>query len=1146
MTLLQAGRSLHVLTLLAAACLATTNSQADQFQDLADSFGTMWTLAGVHHATTLNPDGSSINFWTPSSEGAVASTVGLSNPHMAAADGAGNIYIADKAGEAVLKIATNGLIHTFAGTHVGGFNGDGPAPATSLQISRVNGLFVLPDGTVYLLDPGNHRIRRVGTDGVMTTIVNDLEPNWYPSGRALWVSPDEQLIYYTHEFRPVPPGIIADGAAVKRWTATNGIETLCSRRVGLRNPGNIDVNPVDGKLYVTDRAEEDISKLATGVFRIDGPDQLTRITGNLTKATAADGRLAVNSYIDGPRGIAFRPDGSYFLCAHKDGNVWFVDTTGILHLYLRGKGSKDSYTLGNGFHPPLTAADYFAQPRAVTLAPNGDLLVVCNDSGYVFRVESGPPLIRNGPILPTAHFGSNVTLSVAIAASGRLGYQWYRDDVAILGATNANLSLSNLVASDRAAYAVKVSNARGSVTSSNSTLAILPVITGQPQSVTVSAGAPASFSVEAAGVPPLRFQWYREPLVPIPGGTGSVLLIPGVAAAELGNYFVRVTSPGNGSVESLHVTLSAPLPPVISGQPTGLTVSLAQSAALSVAATGTEPLRYQWFLGGLLLPAETEAVLSIPRAGAADAGNYQVIITNFIGATTSELVTLTVQLPPNAPKPVVTMSSPPAVFSRVTSNVLTVAGVAASAAGVDEVFVRAGTALFAFESNSNQMNWQATVPLNPGSNVISAIVVDLLGHSATNSKVVFYIAPAPLSLGVSPADGGTVRGATNGQRLEAGKGYTLTAVPAAGFVFSNWTGGVTAAAPVLDFIMRSNLALNANFVPNPFPPWAGSYHGLYSEPTDPRHERRGLFSAAVRPDGGFSGRFQNGARAVPFTGRFDLEGRATILVRRSGSDPVTIEITLDLHGANTITGRVVTALWASGLRADRAVFTRTNPSPFTNRFTLLFPGAANDEGLPSGHGFGTAVVDRFGNLKFSGVLADGTPVSQAVPITGAGDWPLYLPLYGGRGSVFGWVNFTNPALSELGGLVNWFRPPLSPGTFFTNGFHANSRILGSAYAPPGTNRLVDLDSAVVAFTGDAFPGTSPNTIAFGPSGRITNTGPNKLVISTTPATGLLKGSYTPLGTNKVLAFKGVMLQKQRFGGGHHLGPDAPGGVYLGP
>lgn len=375
--------------------LFTFRGTAGEFEDLAAGFGTTLTLAGLPHATTSNPDGTAIDFWTPASEGAVAATVSLSNPHMAAADAYGNTYIADKASHSILKITPDGILHTFAGTHEAGFNGDGPAPATSLQLFSPNGLFVFPNGLVYLLDPGNHRIRRVDTNGIMTTVVTDPEPNWYPSGRALWVSADEQLIYYTHEFKPLVVGgvtnLFADGAVVKRWTPGDGIELVCSKDVGFRNPGNIAVNPADGKLYVCDRAEDDTTKIAPGLFRIDGPNQRTRMTGNITQPLAVDGQAAVNSYIDGPRGIAFRFDGSYFLCGHKDGNVWFVDTGGILHRFLRGAGKKDGYSLPNGVHPPLTTVDYFAQPRAVTLAPNGSLLVVCNDSGYVFRVNSVAP-----------------------------------------------------------------------------------------------------------------------------------------------------------------------------------------------------------------------------------------------------------------------------------------------------------------------------------------------------------------------------------------------------------------------------------------------------------------------------------------------------------------------------------------------------------------------------------------------------------------------------------------------------------------------------------------------------------------------------------------------------------------------------------
>lgn len=368
--------------------LAVLQANADEFQALATSFSLTKTLAGVHHATNNNPDGSAINFWNSGFEGQPAVSASLSNPHAAGADAYGNIFIADKSSHAILRISADGLIHTFAGTHVAGFNGDGPAQATSLQISSPNGLHVLPNGVVYLLDPGNHRIRRVNPDGQMTTVIQDTDPNWAPSGRALWVSPDEQVIYYTHEYPPVPPSTRANGAVLKKWTPAGGIQTVCSRTVGLVNPANIDVNPADGKLYLTDRAEEDSTKMAQGLFRIDGIDQRTRITGNASQPNAAAGHLAINSFIEEPRGIAFRPDGAYFICGHKDGSIWFVDTTGILHQYLNGSGKKDAYAFPDNQHPPLVDKNYFSQPRSVGLAPNGNLLMVSNDSGFLFQVQN--------------------------------------------------------------------------------------------------------------------------------------------------------------------------------------------------------------------------------------------------------------------------------------------------------------------------------------------------------------------------------------------------------------------------------------------------------------------------------------------------------------------------------------------------------------------------------------------------------------------------------------------------------------------------------------------------------------------------------------------------------------------------------------
>ena len=412
--------------------LSGSPSHATEFTDYAAGFSTTTVLAGAHQATTNNPDGTAINFWSSAFENQPAVNATLSNPHMAQADAYGNIYIADKSSHAILKITTDGLIHTYAGTHLAGFNGDGPAQATTLQLNNPNGLFVFPDGTLYLLDPGNHRIRRVGVDGVMTTIVNDPEPDWYPSGRALWVRADEQLIYYADEFTPlVIPGP-ANGAVIKQWTPSGGIVTLCDKATGFVNSGNIAVNPVDGKLYVADRAEDDTTNTLSGLWRIDGTNTRVRVLGNNAANPITDGLAANNCYMKQVRGVAFLPNGAYFVCGHKDGSIWYVDTAGIVHRYIYGKGTSDSFSPSTGLHPPITASFYMCQPRAVTVSPDGNLIGVSNDSGFVFKVTS--TVVQPLPVdLKPTQLSSN---ALHLIWSGLLGHSYVVERTLELQPTN--------------------------------------------------------------------------------------------------------------------------------------------------------------------------------------------------------------------------------------------------------------------------------------------------------------------------------------------------------------------------------------------------------------------------------------------------------------------------------------------------------------------------------------------------------------------------------------------------------------------------------------------------------------------------------------------------------------------------------------
>ena len=86
-----------------------------------------------------------------------------------ASDPAGNIYVVDSEAHRIRKFLTGGIITTFAGNGKPGFGGDG-GPADRAQLNRPQGIAFDVAGNAYISDTGNFRIRRVGTDGMITTV----------------------------------------------------------------------------------------------------------------------------------------------------------------------------------------------------------------------------------------------------------------------------------------------------------------------------------------------------------------------------------------------------------------------------------------------------------------------------------------------------------------------------------------------------------------------------------------------------------------------------------------------------------------------------------------------------------------------------------------------------------------------------------------------------------------------------------------------------------------------------------------------------------------------------------------------------------------------------------------------------------------
>ena len=83
-------------------------------------------------------------------------------------DAQGNVYVADRYNNRIRMIGTDGIIHTVAGTGASGFSGDG-GPATQATFNATSSVVVNPEGGFYFTDHYGHRIRKVDADGIITT-----------------------------------------------------------------------------------------------------------------------------------------------------------------------------------------------------------------------------------------------------------------------------------------------------------------------------------------------------------------------------------------------------------------------------------------------------------------------------------------------------------------------------------------------------------------------------------------------------------------------------------------------------------------------------------------------------------------------------------------------------------------------------------------------------------------------------------------------------------------------------------------------------------------------------------------------------------------------------------------------------------------
>ena len=356
-------------TFVRLASVDISTNTPNHFTNVLQSYGILETVAGRGQF-----NGDHVNYWSNSLEGGFATNMNLSRPHISFGDAAGNIFIVDQGSSAIEKVTPDGRIYTYAGTHVAGDNGDGPAPATNLQLRFPNGGWLRADGVFYVLDTENGKVRRIDTNGIMRTVFATATPGYMGDGRALWVKSDESVIYFGSG-----PGVNQNVTTLNKWTPTGGVSVVSS---SFLNIGNILGDERTGDLYIADRN-------AYRVYRMDTNGTLITIAGNGTASgSGGEGFPATQTSLNLPRSIWFIPNNGFFIGEHDPGNrVWYVDPAGIIHRWLNGSGA-DNKGVGDGqwfYNNPALAK--VSRVRSVNADPNGNLIITESNFGYVRRIR---------------------------------------------------------------------------------------------------------------------------------------------------------------------------------------------------------------------------------------------------------------------------------------------------------------------------------------------------------------------------------------------------------------------------------------------------------------------------------------------------------------------------------------------------------------------------------------------------------------------------------------------------------------------------------------------------------------------------------------------------------------------------------------
>jgi len=364
-------------------------------------------------------------------------------------DAAGNIYVPDFSKHVVYKVDRLGVTTTVAGDGRAGYSGDG-ALATNAQLFAPVGTAVAPDGTLYIAEFSNHRIRKVAPTGIITTIagsVGGFTGDGTPATAARLNGPLSLALdaagnlFFTDSanFRVrkiAANGVISTVAGTGRLSlsGSGGPATAADSA-----PGWLALGP-DGSIYFTD----------DGDGRLFGNSRVRKVAPNGIISTVAgtgvdgfngDGGPATAAQLRSASGVAVDSAGNIFIADPANARIRKVDRNGIINTYA---GTGIGGSAGDG-GPAISAQLNF--PFGLTLDTGGNLYVADRNNLKIRKIAppANPTISFTDAVVPSflgkAGFSSNTYVEIYGSNLSTTARTWAGSD---FNAANAPTSLDGV------------------------------------------------------------------------------------------------------------------------------------------------------------------------------------------------------------------------------------------------------------------------------------------------------------------------------------------------------------------------------------------------------------------------------------------------------------------------------------------------------------------------------------------------------------------------------------------------------------------------------------------------------------------------------------------------------------------------------